>query len=215
VTAQSPPPGLGRRLTRLARTGSPSVVARAARRQLIWRRHETAVARAIEEGRRLLVGPFLGEVGFELLYWLPVLHRLLGGVDAERVTVLARGGAAAWYGDLAAASIDVLDLVSPEGYLDELVARRRREGNTKQYFPDRLDERLTRLALERAGEAAVVHPLVMYSRMRFVLEGLQPPEEATRIGARRLRRGEAVLQRLVPRRRGDARPRRARALRAV
>jgi hypothetical protein len=194
ATPPPPSPDLRRRLTRLARTGSPSVVARAARRQLVWRRHEAAVGRAIEEGRKLLVGPFLGEVGFELLYWLPVLRRLLAGVDRERVTVLARGGAATWYRDFAAAGIDVLDLVPPEGYLDELVARRRREGNTKQYFPDRLDGRLTQLALERVGEAAVVHPLVMYSRMRFVLEGLQRPEDATRIGDyRRLAVDERVL----------------------
>ena len=63
-----------------------------------------------------------------------------------------------------------------------MVARRKREGNTKQFFPDRLDRQLTRLALERVGDAAVVHPLLMYSRMRFVLEGLQPPAVATAIG---------------------------------
>ena len=175
-------PSLRRRLSRLART-SPSVVARAARRELVWRRHEAALARALRERRRrLLVGPFLGEVGFELLYWLPVLRRLLAGVEPERVTVLARGGAGGWYRDVAADAIDVLELVPPEGYVDELVERRRREGNTKQFFPDRLDRRLTRLALDRVGDAAVVHPLLMYSRMRFVLEGLQPPAAATRIG---------------------------------
>ena len=66
-----------RRLARLVKTGSPRVVARAARRELVWRRHEASVARAAREGRRLLVGPFLGEVGFELLYWIPVVRRLL------------------------------------------------------------------------------------------------------------------------------------------
>ena len=173
---------IGRRVARLIRTGSPRVVARAARRQLVWARHEREVERAIRAGRPLLVGPFLGEVGFELLYWIPVLRRLLAGVDRERVTVLVRGGAGTWYSDFAGNAVDVLDLVPAEDYLDELVARRRREGNTKQFFPDRLDRRLTELALERIGDAAVVHPLVMYSRMRFVLEGLQPPEAATEIG---------------------------------
>jgi hypothetical protein len=146
----------------------------------VFRRHEASVARAARDGRRLLVGPFLGEVGFELLYWIPVVRRLLAehGVGRERVTVLARGGAACWYRDCAEHSIDVLDLVPPERYLDELVERRRREGHTKQFFPDPLDSRLTRLAIERIGDAAVVHPLLMYSRMRFVLEGLQPPEQA-------------------------------------
>jgi hypothetical protein len=181
----SPPSGvpgvsLRRRLTRLARTRSPRVVFSAARRELLSRRHEAAVARAAREGRALLAGPFLGEVGFELLYWIPLLRRLLAerGVDRERVTVLARGGAAAWYSDFAAHSVEILDLVPPERYLEELVARRRREGNTKQYFPDRLDSRLTSLALERAGDAAVVHPLLMYSRLRFLWEQFLPPEDA-------------------------------------
>lgn len=179
LTAQ---PGLGRRLARLARTGSPSTIARAARRQLVWTRHEREVLKAIQEERKLLVGPFLGEVGFELLYWIPVLRRLLAEVDPERVTVLTRGGAGTWYRDFAASSVDALELVPAEGYLEEIVARRKREGNTKQFFPDRLDRELTRLALERVGGAAVIHPLLMYSRMRFVLEGLQPPAAATGIG---------------------------------
>jgi hypothetical protein len=179
LTAQ---PGLGRRLARLARTGSPSTIARAARRQLVWTRHEREVLKAIQEERKLLVGPFLGEVGFELLYWIPVLRRLLAGVDPERVTVLTRGGAGTWYRDFAASSVDALELVPAEGYLEEIVARRKREGNTKQFFPDRLDRDLTRLALDRVGSAAVIHPLLMYSRMRFVLEGLQPPAAATGIG---------------------------------
>ena len=179
MTAQ---PGLGHRLARLARTGSPSTIARAARRQLVWTRHEREVLKAIQEERKLLVGPVLGEVGFELLYWIPVLRRLLAGVDPERVTVLTRGGAGTWYRDFAASSVDALELVPAEGYLEEIVARRKREGNTKQFFPDRLDRELTRLALERVGDAAVIHPLLMYSRMRFVLEGLQPPSAATGIG---------------------------------
>jgi hypothetical protein len=156
------------------------VVARAARRELVFRRHEAAFARAAREGRRLVVGPFLGEVGFELLYWIPTLRRLLAehGVDRTRVTALTRGGAGAWYGDFAAGSIEILDLVPPDGYLHELVERRRREGNTKQYFADELDTRLTNEALRRDGDAAAVHPLLMYSRLRFVLEGLSPAADA-------------------------------------
>ena len=184
MTTTTPPgsPDLGRRLSRLVRTGSPRVVARAARRELVWRRHEADAARGIRAGKRVLAGPFLGEVGFELLYWIPVLRRILAGVDRERVTILTRGGAGAWYRDFAGDAIDVLDLVPPEGYLNELVDRRRREGNTKQFFPDELDKRLTQLALERIGDAVVIHPLVMYSRMRFVLELMQPVEAVTRIG---------------------------------
>ena len=178
---------MARRLARLARTGSPRVVARAARRELTWRRHEAAVAAAARAGRTLLVGPFLGEVGYELLYWLPVVRRLLAehAVPGERVVVLTRGGAAVWYGDIAERSVELLDLLSPEDYLRELLARRRRGGDAKQFLPDSFDERLARLAVDRVGDAAVVHPLLMFSRMRFVLEGLQPPEEVLRLGVYR------------------------------
>jgi hypothetical protein len=170
-----------RRLARLVKTGSPRVVGRAARRELVSRRHEASVARAARKGRRLLVGPFLGEVGFELLYWIPVVRRLLAehGVPPEQVTVLTRGGAGGWYRDFAERSIDILDLVPSERYLEELVGRRRRGGDAKQFFPDRFDSWLAREAIERTGDAVVVHPLLMFSRMRFVLEGLEPPARAT------------------------------------
>src|SRR5207249_3874887 len=140
--------------------------------------------RAAREGRRLLVGPFIGEVGFELLYWIPVARRILAehGVGPERVTVLTRGGAGAWYGDFAGRSVEILDLVPPDRYLGELVERRR-TGDAKQFFSDEFDERLAREATARDGAATVVHPLLMFSRMRFVLEGLEPPERAVAIGA--------------------------------
>ena len=192
---------MARRLARLLRTGSPRVVARAARRELVWRRHERAVARAARAGRRILVGPFLGEVGYELLYWIPVVRRMLAelGVPRERVVVLTRGGAAAWYGDLAEHSVELLDLLPSEQYLGELIERRRRGGDAKQFFPDELDSRLTRLALARSGDAAVMHPLLMFSRMRFVLEGLQPPEAAPLLGDyRRLDRDDRPLPASCP-----------------
>lgn len=174
------PVSLRRRLARLVATGSPRYLWIAARREAVWRRHEAAVARAARSGRQLLVGPFVGEVGFELLYWIPLVRRLLAehGVSRERVTVLARGGAAAWYRDCAERAIEILDLVPPERYLDELVERRRRGGTTKQYFSDPFDSKLISLSLERIGDAAVVHPLLMYSRLRFLWESLEPPERA-------------------------------------
>lgn len=169
------------------------MAAGAARRELVSRRHEASVARAARQGRRLLVGPFLGEVGYELLYWIPLVRRLLAehGVRRDRVTVLARGGAGSWYRDFAEHSLELLDLIAPERYLDELVERRRREGHAKQFFPDPFDERLMALALQRIGDAAAVHPLLMYSRLRFLWEGLQRPEEAPLLADYRLLDREA------------------------
>ena len=47
----------------------------------------------------ILVGPWRGEVGFEVLYWLPWLAavRTRYKIAPERLIPISRGGAAAWY----------------------------------------------------------------------------------------------------------------------
>lgn len=66
----------------------------------------------------IVVGPWTMEVGFELLYWIPLLRRYLtqAGVDPARVTVISRGGVAGWYGDLANRYIELLDHMSPSEF---------------------------------------------------------------------------------------------------
>ncbi len=170
---------IGRRLNRLVRTGSPRAVARSVERELVRRRAFTAFERAAREGRHLLAGPFLGEVGYELLYWIPYLRRLLRGqrVPPERVTVLTRGGAAVWYGGIAADGVELLDLVPPGEYLDVLLARRSRERHAKQLTIDELDRTLLARAAGRLAQpVTAVHPLLMYGELRFVWEGLAAPE---------------------------------------
>ena len=167
---------LTRRLKRLAGTHSAGAVARAARREIELRRAESDLGRALRSDRPLLVGPYLGEVGYELLYWRPFVLRLLRqhGVDRERVTVLSRGGAGTWYRDVAATTLDAFELASA----DEVDAAARRRGSPKQLTVDGLDRMLADRARERVGDAALVHPRHMYWRMRFVWEGLVEPGDA-------------------------------------
>jgi hypothetical protein len=49
--------------------------------------------------RHIVVGPWLSEVGFELLYWIPFLNwvKTYRPFDAERMLVVSRGGAGVWY----------------------------------------------------------------------------------------------------------------------
>jgi hypothetical protein len=48
----------------------------------------------------ILVGPWTGEVGFELLYWIPFVRWVCQeyAVDPSRLLVLSRGGVSSWYG---------------------------------------------------------------------------------------------------------------------
>ncbi len=129
---------------------------------------ERAMSRAARRGGAVLLGPFLGEIGYELEYWIPFMRRELHRRRIERghVTVLTRGGAALWYRDFAANELDILDLVPPHRYLPLIEERRARAGDLKQLRVDRFDRELTALALERLGPATVVHPSLMYARLR-------------------------------------------------
>jgi hypothetical protein len=186
VTAASAP--LRRRLARLAATRSPRMVVDSARRELTWRRAETALDRAARRGEPVLVGPFLGEVGYELLYWIPLVRSLLRrrAIAPERVTALTRGGAGVWYADIAENSLEILDLIEPERFPELLRDRRARARDAKQLTVDRVDLELAAVAQRRIGKAHVLHPLLMYSRMRFIWEGLVPPERAPLLADYRL-----------------------------
>ena len=129
---------------------------------------ELALRRAAGSGKRILVGPFLGEVGYELLYWVPfarrALHRL--GVAPGQVTTLTRGGAGSWYGDFAEGHVELFDLAEPDDLVARISARRRRARDAKQLRGDGLDRELVRLARERIGPATLFHPSVMFDRLR-------------------------------------------------
>src|SRR4030095_11013506 len=95
------------------------------------RRELTAMAR---RGAPIVAGPWLGEVGFELLYWGPFLRccaeRLT--VDPERVMVVSRGGTESWYRPFASRYADVFDEISAEMFRDQHETRVRDLGGQKQ-----------------------------------------------------------------------------------
>jgi hypothetical protein len=132
------------------------------------RRTEQALRRAGRGGETVLLGPFVGEIGYELEYWIPFLRRELRrhGIERGRATVLARGGAALWYRDFAAHAVDALELLSPEQYLPRLEERRSRAGDLKQLRWEPFDRELVELARERTGAVTVVHPGYMFTRLR-------------------------------------------------
>ena len=168
-----------RRIARLARTGSPRMVVRALRRESWLRGERAELARLLASDEPFVVGPFAGEVGFELLAWRPYVRRLLRAhrVDPERVTAVSRGGAGLWYRDVAAHTRDVLDVLSPEELRAGVERRVGRTGQRKQADIDAFDrEILDRLGL---ADRPLLHPLhVFWGPLRFVWEGLEPPAAA-------------------------------------
>ena len=116
--------------------------------------------RAIEGHADIIVGPWTGEVGFELMYWIPFLGWLAEqGLDPRRITVISRGGAAPWYRHLTPNYVDLLDLITPDEF------RERTAGPKKQVDASRdLDHEIVDMVRKSRGleKAGLVHPSTMF-----------------------------------------------------
>ena len=126
---------------------------------------------AAERGETVLAGPWLSEVGFEVLCWIPMLRRFLreNAIPRDRAVAFTRGGAGAWYADMCHRSVDVLALLSP-GELRAGQERRVAElGVQKQIALTGFEREL----LERAGveHGALVHPGLMYTSWQAYWSG--------------------------------------------
>ncbi|MCX6553085.1 MAG: hypothetical protein NTY02_19140 [Acidobacteria bacterium] len=125
--------------------------------------------RLAARGRPVLAGPWLGEVGFELLYWIPFLRWAIDRFDLDRMRIVAvsRGGPASWYCDLADRYRDVFEFVEPGEFRRRNEERRAEVGEQKQVRPAAFD-----LAIKHAVDAAIgetcdwLHPALMYRVMQ-------------------------------------------------
>ena len=126
---------------------------------------------AVQGEGPIIVGPWLGEVGFEVLYWIPFLVWATAdfGLARDRLIVVSRGGAHCWYRDFAEHYEDIFDVMSVKQFRTRNEARWRDGGNQKQMSPGRFDEHVLERVMARRGltEASVLHPSVMYRLLRY------------------------------------------------
>jgi hypothetical protein len=151
-------------------------------RKRVLRYHELRVAPALQQraieaeiaalsrgSGPVIVGPWLSEVGYEVLYWRPFLQWALRryGIAPERVVAVSRGGVRDWYHGVAGHYVDLLDLFSP----DEFAARnaeRQGSGDQKQLVAAEFDEDIARLVHARIGgrPPRLLHPSLMFQMFR-------------------------------------------------
>ena len=126
----------------------------------------------------IVVGPWLGEVGFELLYWIPFLRWFVEQYDVapERLIVVSRGGsAAAWYGASAARSYDALSFMSPQEFKRRNRERHGQFGEQKQVAAASLDDDIVSAVSRAEGHGvSVLHPSMMYRLFAPYWWGHQP-----------------------------------------
>jgi hypothetical protein len=118
------------------------------------------VARLAKQPGPVLAGPFTGEVGFELLYWVPLLRWVVREFPdlRGRLVVISRGGTQDWIKGLDADYVDILTLFPPEDFA------RHRALSDKQREVKRFEERVIEAVERDLGltDPPVLHPEVLY-----------------------------------------------------
>lgn len=119
----------------------------------------------------ILVGPWISEVGFELLYWIPFLNWAINtyGLDKRRLIVVSRGGARPWYRHLTHEYVDVFDLFPLDEYRRLNDERWTDLGHQKQTDVTPMEREILDRARKKLGldDAELLHPLLMYRLLRF------------------------------------------------
>jgi hypothetical protein len=117
----------------------------------------------------VIVGPWLSEVGYEVLYWVPFLRWFTRqyDVDPERVIAVSRGGVSAWYGGIASRYVEQFDLFTPREFAERNETRRG-EADQKQLGISDFDQEILARARARIGidAANVCHPSAMFQLLR-------------------------------------------------
>ena len=147
------------------------------REQLRWSRAAWTVEREIDEvvnsARTIIAGPWLSEVGFETLYWVPFLRWVKAAfrVDPSRVVAVSRGGVRSWYEGIAGRYVEIWDHVEPA----EFARRTSERGATKQLEISAFDREIVQTVERIVGErVAVLHPSLMYRLFSLFWSGQRP-----------------------------------------
>jgi len=115
--------------------------------------------------RHIVVGPWLSEVGFELLYWIPFLNwvKTYRPFDPARLVVVSRGGAGIWYRNITPNYVDLFDFYTPEAFRAKN-ADRLQENKQKHLALTDFDREILKVAYQHLGSKSVdlLHPMYMY-----------------------------------------------------
>lgn len=119
-------------------------------------------------GDPVIVGPWLTEAGFELLYWIPFVAwaKAYGGLDEERLVIVSRGGAAPWYRHIGGRYQDILSFYTPGQFCarnDERAAGR--PGSFKHLDVSDFDREIVDRVSGalKLGRTRLLHPSLMYN----------------------------------------------------
>jgi hypothetical protein len=128
---------------------------------------QAVLAKIAESDRPIVVGPWLAEIGYELLYWIPMLRWVQDAyqIDPRRLVVVSRGGVQSWYGPLAHRYIELFDHFSPAEFASFNAERQLASNMQKQNQMSEAEERFLQVLQSKyqLGEYDLLHPELMFN----------------------------------------------------
>ena len=142
-----------------------------------WR-VEREIERVVSGRAPIIVGPWLSEVGYEVLYWVPFVRWVKAAfrIDPDRLFVVSRGGVGSWYADITSNYADIFDEIGLAEFSARNTDRSDREGTNKQFGMSDLDRMLVDRIRMRvgSGDVRVLHPSLMYRLFKSFWSGHRP-----------------------------------------
>ncbi len=110
----------------------------------------------------IIIGPWLSEVGYEVLYWVPFLRWMMAAyrIPQHRLIVMSRGGTESWYQGISSRYVEVFDYATPGELSDRVAAGVLKQRDVSDFDRD-LVERASR-ALGLDASVSVLHPSLMF-----------------------------------------------------
>ena len=124
------------------------------------------------QDRPIIVGPWMTETGFELLYWIPFLTwaKAYGSLHEDQLIVVSRGGAAPWYRHITSNYHDILSLFSTEEFRRRNESRvQRQQGRLKHVDVSDFDNEIVERVRQARGldKVRTLHPSLMYNLFKL------------------------------------------------
>jgi hypothetical protein len=109
----------------------------------------------------IVIGPWSGEVGFELLYWIPFVEwvRSQWDLTSRRQIVISRGGVPSWYGVAQDDYEETFARTSPEEFRAAIATEKRKQRRSHDYDRTLVD---AVTAARQLHDVSVLHPGLMY-----------------------------------------------------
>jgi len=125
------------------------------------------VTRLGRSKRTVVVGPWLSETGFELLYWIPFVAwaKAYANMADARLVVVSRGGVGSWYRHITTNYQDILSLYTPNEFRERNEERiLSQRGKLKHLEITDLDREIVSRVGFTIGDSDVemLHPWMMY-----------------------------------------------------